>query len=256
MSTCGPGHLATASSKGVPELLFVASAIKACYGSLGEGDESECETGDPDAAKRPRLQTGSDSDQSTTCNDLHSQYTGLYNELKHLALSDIKTLVRKHVEGVSNESASYRFMNIYGLCTFDPPNTVHMHAGEPAACEFTKLSYPHNEANTNSPNLVTVSGVLSPLLSARLHHGKLEFTDSRDSDYNRAVEEYVRLDARSKMRVPRVIHHGNLGGTLGSMEGRFLFTIREDLHALGLTYRHILVTIELLHINMLHFIHS
>lgn len=210
----------------------------------------------PCAEKRARLQVDPNVHREGTLDSVHYQYTALYNDLKRKALSDIKTMVRKHVEGVSTESDSYRFMNIYGLCTFDAPNMATLRAGELPTCEFTKVCYPHDSANTNSHNLITVSGIISPLLSARMEHGQLDFANPTDSDYDRSVEEYARLDARSRMRAPRVALQKNLGSTLSSMENRFVFTIREDLHTLGLTYRRILVTIELLHLNMLHFIHS
>ena len=258
MSTCGPGHLPMGSDKGIPEQFFVATAIKACYGTLPSWDETSERSGDDGSSlvKRPRLQNpwGSVS-LERGCETLDMEYKRLYCELRNKALSDIKGLVREHVEKLSTVSASYEFMNIYGMCSFDPPNVTRIshRDGVPPMCKFTKLTCPENRANSN--RLISASGILNPLLSARVEHGELDLTQCGESDYHRATEEFARLESRSKMRVPRV-YMGNVGSTLSSMENRFIFTVTEDLHTLGCAYRQMMVIVELLHLNVLHFIYS
>lgn len=264
MSMCGPGHLAGGSGKGIPELFFVATAIKACYGKLPCWVESSEQTGwsrddEPSLEKRPRLQNERKDSVSREqrCDTIDAEYKRLYCELRNKALSDIKGLVREHVEKLSTASASYDFMNIYGMCSFDPPNVTRIsyQKGEPLSCKFTKITCPEDNSNSNSHRLISVSGILNPLISARIEHGELQLTHCGESDYHRATEELARLDSRSKMRVPRV-SKGNLGTTIGSMENPFIFTVREDLHTLGCAYRQMMVIVELLHLNMLHFIYS
>lgn len=205
---------------------------------------------EPSHEKRPRLQN---EWEEQSCETIDTEYRRLYCELRTKALSDIKDLVRAHVENLSTASASYDFMNIYGMCSFDQPNVTitAYHKGEP--CKFTKIACP--EDNTNCHRVISVSGILNPLISARIEHGELDLAQYAESDYHRASEEFARLDSRSKMRVPRV-YKGNLGNTIGSMENRFIFNVREDLHILGCTYRQLMVTVELLHLNMPHFIYS
>lgn len=260
MSTCGPGHLPPPtgdSRKDIPELFFVATAIKACYGTLPRWKESSERTAQPrddesSREKRPRLHGQRDSAalREQHCDAIDVEYRQLYCELRNKALSDIKGLVREYVEARSTTSASYDFMNIYGMCSFDPPNVMRTPQvkGEPLVCKFTKMTCPEEDS-------ISVSGILSPLLSARVEHGELELTLCGESDYRRATEEFARLDSRSKMRVPKV-YKGNLGATMSSIENRFIFTVRKDLHTLGCLYRQIVVIVELLHLNTLHFIHS
>lgn len=186
-----------------------------------------------------------------------SEYRHAYCELRNKALSDIKGLVREHVEKASTVSASYDFMNIYGLCSFEPTDVMrpsHQH-GEPPSCKFTKIVCPRDNSNSNSHRLISVSGMLNPLVSSRVEHGEHELTHCGEQDYHRATEEFARLESRSKMRVPKV-YKGNLGSTISSMENRFIYTTREDLHTLGCAYRRLVVTVELLHLNMLHFIYA
>lgn len=254
------------AAKGIPELFFVATAIKACYGTLPNWEDSSGRTGpsrdcESLTSKRPRLHRlwkESESGESS-CDAIDEEYRRLYCELRNKALSDIKTLVREHVEKVSTASDSYDFMNIYGLCSFHPPNVtrISQHKGDLPSCKFTKITCPENERDSNSEchRLISISGILNPLVSARLENGELELTLCGELDYHRAAEEFARLNSRSKMRVPRV-RKENLGDTLGSMENRFVFTVREDLHTLGCVYRHMVVTVELLHLNVLHFIFS
>ena len=213
---------------------------------------------EPSRGKKPRLETerkDSAASGERARDTIDSDYRLLYCELRDKALSDIKGLVREHVEKLSTASASYDFMNIYGMCSFDPPDVMRMaHCnGEPLRCRFTNIACP--EESSNSHRLISVSGILNPLISARVAHGELELTHCGEADYHRATEEFARLDSRSKMRVPRV-YKGNLGSTLNSMENRFIFTVREDLHKLGCAYRQMMVIVELLHLSMLHFIHS
>lgn len=264
MSTWAPGHLTGGSDKGIPELFFVATAIKACYGTLPLWEESTKQSGrdaDPRLEnKRPRLETDSAPSErhwEDRCDAIDAEYQRLYCELRNKALSDIKGLVRERVEKLSTATASYDFMNIYGMCSFDPPNVTRISTqqGEPLSCKFTKLTCPEDNSNSNSCSLISVSGILSPLISARVEHGELELTPCGESDYHRATEELARLDSRSKMRVPRV-PKVSLGSTIGGMENRFIFTVREDLHTLGCAYSQLVVIVELLHLNMLHFIHS
>lgn len=260
MSTCGPGQLPLGSSKGIPELFFVATAIKACYGKLPSWEDSRDQIGlsgreGPSVEKRPRL--NSEGKEPVSLGPIDDEYRRLYCELRNKALSDIKGLVREHVENMSTSSSSYDFMNIYGMCSFDPPNVtrISQHKGETLICKFTKLACPQENSNSNSQRIITVSGILNPLISARVDHGELDLTHCGESDYHRATEEFARLDCRSKMRIPRV-HKVDLGSTIGSMENRFIFTVREDLHTLGCAYRQMMVLVEMLHLNMIHFIHS
>ena len=261
MSTCGPGHLPVGLSKGIPELFFVATAIKACYGILPSWKRSSEQTrvaGGP-PAKTPRLQMQSMTSLSgePRCETVDEEYRRAYCELRNKALSDIKSMVREHVENHSTSSSSYDFMNIYGMCSFDPPNVARVshQNDQPLRCKFTKITCPEDNSNSNSHRLISVSGILNPLICARLEQGELDLSYCRESDYDRAMEEFVRLDSRNKMRVPRV-SNGQLGSTIGSMENRFIFTVREDLHTLGCAYRQMVVLVELLHLHIIHFIQS
>ena len=238
----------------------MATAITACYGRLPRWEESSERTGpdddDPSFEKRP----GSEDDaepRERRRGTVDAEYRRLYRELRNRALSDIRGMVRERVEKLSTVSSSYDFMNIYGTCSFDPPNVTRtsQHKGEPLCCKFTKITCPEDNSNSNACRLVSVSGILNPLIGARVEHGELELTRCGESDYHRATEELARLDSRSKMRVPRV-SKGTLGSTIGGMENRFIFTVREDLHTLGCAYRQLMVTVEMLHLNVLHFIYS
>lgn len=242
MSTCAPAHEGRLGE--IPEVFFVATAIKVCYGELTP--EPEPHPRDNKRRRRP----SSELDRSA----VDEEYTRLYHEMKRKALADIKTLVREHVEKIGTVSASYEFMNVYGMCTFENPGAVRHFEGEPY-CKFTRVSYPEDGSLRNAPRLVSVTGILSPIISARLNHGELELTDCRESDYYRATEELTRLDSRSKMRAPRAFKQ-NLGSTICGMEHRFVFAVREDLHALGCAYGQLVAIVELLHLNIVHFIYS
>lgn len=256
MSTCGPGHLTVGLNKGIPELFFVATVIKACYGILPNWKQSSEQTrvaGGRPPAKRRRLPLSGEHRFET----VDEEYRRVYCELRNKALSDIKSMVREYVENQSSSSSSYDFMNIYGMCSFDPPNVARVshQNDQPLRCKFTKITGPEDNSNSNSHRLISVSGILNPLICARLEQGELELSYCGESDYDRAMEEFVRLDSRNKMRVPRVCN-GQLGSTIGSMENRFIFPVREDLHTLGCAYRQMVVLVELLHMHIIHFIHS
>ncbi|KAE8287294.1 hypothetical protein D5F01_LYC13332 [Larimichthys crocea] len=188
MSTCHPVHLPTTMGdlrKDIPELFFIATAIKACYGTLPRWKESSEWTVQPrddesSREKRPRLDDQRDSAalRERHCDAIDVEYRQLYCELRNKALSDIKGLVREYVEARSTTSASYDFMNIYGMCSFDPPNVMRTPQvrGEPLVCKFTKMTCPEEDSIPESRGLISVSGILSPLLSARVEHGEVELT--------------------------------------------------------------------------------
>nr|BBA49193.1 hypothetical protein [Oryzias latipes] len=239
----------------IPELFFVASAVKACYGSLpdweGEGEPND----EPPVPKRIREE---DDDRGESPIDV--EYRRLYGELRAKALSDIKDMVREHVERQSTASTSYQFMNMYGLCSFEEPRDPrdrHHGREETPRCKFTNLACPvARERTANSEMLVSVCGALSPLVSARVQPGELQLTRCGELDYSRAEESLRRLEARRKTRPVGTTQEGRLGNTIGSMESRFAFCVRRDLHALGCAYRQLMLTVELLHLNILHFLHS
>lgn len=188
---------------------------------------------------------------------IDEEYEHIYRLFREHILNDVKRLVREHVENISTTSASYEFMNVYGMCSFDPPNltrVLHQREGS-GTCVFTKLTPPQENDNSNCQRLITVSGKLNPLVSARVHHGELQLTRCSESDYQRSLEELTRLEARNNMRHPRITTT-TLGTTIDSLENRFIFTVREDLHALGCAYRQILLTVELFHLLTLHYIHT
>lgn len=264
MSTCGPRHPTLGSSKAIPELFFVATAIKACYGQLPRWERWSASTETARDEDRPPLKKRLPSDKEVVSGpgerrfgSIDLEYRELYSELRNKALSDIKALVREHVERLSGASSSYDFINLYGMCSFDPPRATRVshQTRESHCCKFTKVPCPEDTSNSNSRRLVSVSGILNPLISARIEDGEQQLSRCRESDYHRANEEFFRLNSHSKMRAPKV-YKGNLGSSIGSMESKFIFTVREDLHALGCAYRQIVTTVELLHLNMLHFIYS
>lgn len=161
------------------------------------------------------------------------------------------------MEKVSTISASYEFMNIYGMCSFDPPNLkrVSHNKAEPLICHFSKISSPAHDNAADCLKVVSVGGILNPLMSSRVQHGELDLTHCQDLDYHRAADEFHRLDSRSKIRARRV-NEVHLGQTLSSMENGFVFTVRQDLHTLGCAYRQMVAMVELLHLSIIHFLHS
>lgn len=185
----------------------------------------------------------------------------LYCELRDKAFSDVKDLVREYMEKQSSSATSYQFMNIYGLCSIKRPGTPYHHHKweEMPRCKFTKLACPGTHLNgadghTFGHMLVSVCGVLSPLVAARVQPGELQLTHSGERDYSRTEEALTRLESCSKLRPARGTQGEGVGNTMGSMESCFAVFVREDLHALGCAYRQLMV--ELLHVNILHFKHS
>lgn len=251
MLTCPAGRRRPGSDKGAPEQFFVATAIKACYGKLSDCVELERPT--EHDAKRPRVDALPSNAQAkrdgTTA--LDAEYRRVYYELRTRALGDMRTLVREYVERMSTPSASYDFMNIYGICTFNPPVALKQNPSEKPVCKFTRAQAGQQQHD----RLVSVTGILNPLVASRVQHGELSLSPCQEADYHRALEEYSRITPRAKMRLPRV-SHSNLGSTLGSLEQQFIFTTREDLHTLGCAYRRIVLMVELLHLNTLHFLHA
>lgn len=250
MPTYPAGRLLPDSEKGAPEQFFVATAIKACYGTLsdfGRFDRFEPRT------KRAKVDTSPsrpqvDHSDSTV---IDTEYRRLYCELRNNALGDMQTLVREHVERMSTPSASYDFMNIYGMCSFNPPGPIKTTTTDTPVCKFTRVT----SGQQQDERLISVTGILNPLVSPRVQHGELSLSPCQEADYHRAVEEFSRINPRTKMRLPRM-SHANLGSTLSSLEEQFIFTVREDLHALGCAYRKIALMVETLYLNMLHFLHN
>lgn len=249
MSTCGPGQR---SGKGTLELFFITTAIKACYGRLPKlTDVEEADDGhEAIGRKRPRLESDKQSELTRRPSELQRVYTRTYLELRNKALSDIRVLVRERVERLSTPGDSYDFMNIYGMCCFAPPNINKPPAHENPTCKFTRV----RDVLDDRTGLVTVCGILSAVVSARAQQGELALTPCQEEDYHRAVEEHAKLQPRSK-RVAKLAG-ADLGSTISSMENRFIFTVRRDLHALGCAYRTVVLMVELLHMNILHFLHS
>lgn len=249
----------------IPDMFFVASALKACYGLLPEWEgEDELQEELP-ANKKLRAEEGKEEEEEKEEEPkreslIDAEYRMLYHELRAKALSDIKNMVREHVERQSTTSASYQFMNIYGLCFFEKPGALsnrHNTREETPRCKFTNVAYPDAEERAASLHtLVSVCGALSPLVSARVQPGELQLTRCGENDYSRAEEALRRLETRSGTRPVGKTQTERVGNTIGSMESRFNFCVREDLHALGCAYRQLMVTVELLHLNILHFIHS
>lgn len=264
MSTWAPGHLPTRSVKGTPEMFFIATAIKACYRKLPKLDQYEDGTAEDlgridgcrePPVKRVRLQqTGDrvvDTEESSLNYSIDVEYKRLYCELRNKALAEIKTLVREYVERLSTASVSYDFMNIYGLCSFNPPDVAKQQQRELPMCKFTRSQGGLGDRD----ELIVVCGIMNPLMSARLEHGILELTPCGETDCYRTAEEYAKLYPRSRMRLPRA-SNAKVGSTLSSLEHQFIFTVRRDLHTLGLAYNHIMCIVELLYLNILQFIHS
>lgn len=170
MLTCPAGRNLAESEKGAPEQFFVAMAIKACYGKLP--DFGQVDLFENQASKRARL------DESTAeIGVLDAEYRRLYCELRDSALGDMRTLVQKYVEGMSTLSGSYDFMNIYGLCSFNPPAPVKNSGNEPPICKFTKVTAgeQHNE------RLISVTGLLNPLVASRVSQGQHSLAFFNDS---------------------------------------------------------------------------
>lgn len=249
MSTCPTGRL-TDPEKGAPEQFFIATAIKACYGTLpdlGRFDQFESR------AKRAKKDDPSSRSQADRCEStgVDAEYRRLYCELRDSALADVQVLVRDHVERVSTLAASYDFMNIYGMCSFNTPGQARATASDSPVCKFTRAT----AGQQRGENLLSVTGIINPLVSPRVQHGELSLSPCQEADYPRTVEEFVRINSRTKMRLPRV-SHANLGSTFSSLEEQFIFTVREDLHGLGCAYRKLALMVETLYLNTLHFLHG
>lgn len=257
MSTCQPGQ--EPSREGTLELFFIATAIKVCYGNLSVHKRNIsvpiCALDDtqPNLSKRPRLgehysRVAGLQVSATNFNDVYMQ---LYADLRTKAMSQLRSLVREHVERLSTKAASYEFMNIYGTCSFAPPNVSHSYTRELPTCKFTGIQ----AANDTHLDVVFVHGILSPLVSARIQQGQLDLTPCQEHDRFRVAEDFVKLNTRSLARIPKHINT-ELGKTLASLEHTFLFSVRRDLHTLGCAYRTVALTIELLHLNVLHFVYT
>lgn len=257
-------------------MFFVATALKACYGKLPDWAEdeggfeegfgrdaprgSEAAPGRaelPPHAKRARKDAEDES-------PIDAEYRRLYRELRDCALSDTKALVREHVERLGTSVSSYEFMNVYGLCSLEK---LESHGGasrggrvDELRCKFTELGCPSlTGAGTGEGGLATVCGVLSPLLAARVQPAALTWTRCSEADYSRTQESYVSLVGRRASRAAsgRLSHNAlGVGSTVGSMERSFLFCVREDLHSLGCAYRQLVASVELLHLNITHFLHA
>lgn len=234
----------------VPQLFFVATTLKACYGELRSPDVD----GHVDynaSAKRSKghLSEAIAADRS---NVLDGEYVRLYDAMRS-KLTDIRNLVRAHVERASTAELAYAFMNIYGLCCFDQPNIVN---AKEEPCKFTGL-LPNRESEPARPNdVVTVTGIISPLLASRIQHGQADYTRCAERDYTRGVVEIARLNSKASARTPRVSSNHVLGNSIESMEKRFIFNVRQDLHYLGCAYRQIICIVELLYLNMLRYVHA
>ena len=235
----------------VPQLFFVATTLKACYGELKSPDVDGCVDHSP-SAKRSKKQIFSSLIGSDNLNVLDGEYDRLYDAMRS-KLAEIRDLVRARVERVSTEELAYEFMNIYGLCCFDRPNTVNVKE-EP--CKFTRLLPSGKSESAHQSDVITVSGIISPLLVSRIQHGQPDYTRCAERDYSRSIQEIIRLGSRASARTPQVLSNQMIGNDIGSMERRFIFNVRQDLHNLGCAYRQIIGTVELLYLNMLRCVHS
>lgn len=245
MTTCPAGQRLHESEKGTPEQFFIATAIKACYGTLPDSGQLDCFALH---AKRAKIAEQVDHTDSGV---IDRAYRRLYCDLRSNALGDMRTLVREHVERMSTPSASYDFMNMYGICSFNSPGPIKTNAADPPVCKFTRVTSGHQQ----DESLISVTGILNPLVAPRVQHGELDLSPCQEADYHRAVEEFSRINPRTKMRLPRV-SQANLGSTLSSLEQQFIFTVRQDLHALGCAYRKIALMVETLYLHTLHFLHT
>lgn len=257
MSTCEPGQ--APSHEGTLELFFIATAIKACYGELSVQDRSlsvlrsVLEDAEPDLSKKPRLDEhySRAAGLQVSATNFNDVYVQLYADLRTKSITQLRSLVREHVERLSTTAASYEFMNVYGTCSFGPPNVSRSSTREPPTCRFTGLQGTHD----SHLDVVSVHGILSPLVSVRIQQGRLDLTPCHEHDRLRVAEDSVKLKSRSAMRVPKLPNR-EVGKTLASLEHNFLLSVRRDLHKLGCAYRTVVLTIELLHLNVLHLLHA
>ena len=146
----------------------------------------------------------------------------------------------------TSEAESYAFMNIYGLCSLGISSQPFSTGLEPLTCKFSGAT----------ENVITVFGELNPILcarSAQSAQGQIQLTCCCESDYQRTIEESMRLHSVAGQRYPRV-SRVDLGHSVGSMENRFVLNVREDLHAMGRAYGQLMALVELLHINQ--FLHG
>ena len=163
-------------------------------------------------------------------------------------LMELQGLVRARVLTVTSEAESYAFMNIYGLCSLRISSQPLRGGLDPLTCKFSGTT----------ENVITVLGELNPILGARSAQsaqGQVQLTCCSECDYQRTVEESIRLRFVASQRFPSNIR-ADLGYSVGSMENRFALNVREDLHAMGSAYGQLMASIELLHMNILLFLHG
>ena len=245
MQTCGPGQIENRT----PGRFFVASAILACYGRLPER-ENDVLSDVKQQAKRPRTYEECDGTSLGTGVrpiSLLAEYDQMYMKLR-AKLLELQSLVRAKVLTITSEAESYAFMNIYGLCSLRISSQPTKSGLEPLTCKFSGTK----------ENIITVFGELNPILGARSAQsaqGQIQLACCSESDYQRTVEESLRLHSVAGQRYPS-ISRVDLGHSVGSMENRFVLNVREDLHAIGCAYGQLMGLIELLHINQLLFLHS
>ena len=110
--------------------------------------------------------------------------------------------------------------------------------------------------SAHQSDVITVSGIISPLLVSRIQHGQPDYTRCAERDYSRSIQEIIRLGSKASARTPQVLSNQMIGNNIESMEKRFIFNIRQDLHNLGCAYRQIIGIVELLYLNMLRCVHS
>ena len=178
---------------------------------------------------------------------LVAEYEQLYSKLR-AKLLDLQNLVRAKVLKITSEAESYAFMNIYGLCSLGISSQPFSSGVEPLTCKFSGTT----------ENVITVLGELNPILAVRLAQsgqGQMQLTCCSESDYQRTIEESLRLHSVAGQRYPR-ISRVDLGHNVGSMENRFVLNVREDLHATGRAYGKLMALVELLHINQMLFLHG
>lgn len=180
---------------------------------------------------------------------IDSLYRQIYTELRTKTLVQVRNLVREHVERLSTRSTSYEFMNIYSTCSFAPPNVGVRSVHEQPVCKFTGAS------GGSHGTVVSIPGIISPLVSARVQHGQLDMAPCREHDAYRMAEEFIKFNIRRKMRIPKT-PTANLGVTLATLENNFLMPVHGDLHELGCAYRTLLFAVELLYVNIIHLLHS
>ena len=163
-------------------------------------------------------------------------------------LVELQGLVRARVLTVTSEAESYAFMNIYGLCSLRISSQPLGSGLDPLTCKFSGTA----------ENVITVLGELNPILGARSAQsaqGQVQLTCCSECDYQRTVEESVRLRSVAVQRYSGNIRV-DLGHSVGSLENRFVLNVREDLHAMGSAYGQLMASIELLHMSLLLFLHG